>query len=88
MEIERTTRQFLCDLTTTPVLPNHSWLLATLPVRSGGLGLLAPSSQALLSFIRPLARTIRYSIHGIPITNFLTNATPPTPNAPPPAPSH
>jgi hypothetical protein len=86
-EIERTTRQFLCDLTTTPVLPNHSWLLATLPVRSGGLGLLAPSSLALLSFIRPLVRTIRYCIHGIPITNFLTNATPPTPDATPPAPS-
>jgi hypothetical protein len=49
--------------------------------------LLAPSSLALLSFIRPLVRTIRYCIHGIPITNFLTNATPPTPDAPPPAPS-
>jgi hypothetical protein len=46
MEIERITRQFLCDLTTTPVLPNHNWLLATLPVRSSGLGLLKPSSQS------------------------------------------
>jgi hypothetical protein len=57
-------------------------------LRSGGLGLLAPSSLALLSFLRPLLRTIRYSIHGIPITNFLANATAPTINAPPPAPSH
>jgi hypothetical protein len=52
------------------------------------MGLLSPSCLALLSFIRPLVRTIRYSIHGIPITDFLANASPPSPDAPPPDPSH
>ncbi len=80
-------RQFLSDLTLTPTLPDESWSLATLPVRNGGLGFLAPSSLALLSFLRPLFRTITYSITGIPILDFAQHAAPRPPNAPPPDPS-
>jgi hypothetical protein len=39
--IEHIARQFLSDLTPSPSLPDHSWSLATLPVRSGGLGFIA-----------------------------------------------
>jgi hypothetical protein len=85
--IEKIARQFLSDLTLTPTLPDESWSLATLPVRNGGLGFLAPSSLALLSFLRPLFRTITYSITGIPILDFAQHAAPRPPNAPPPDPS-
>jgi hypothetical protein len=85
--IDKIASQFLSDLTLTPDLPEHSWMLATLPVRNGGLGFIAPSSLALLSFLRPLFRTIKFSITGIPILDFAQHAAPRPPNAPPPAPS-
>jgi hypothetical protein len=82
------TNSFVGDLTTAPTLADSSWLLATLPVRSGGLGFLALSSLALLSFLRPLLRTIKDSITVITILDFASHAAPQPPNAPPPDPFH
>ena len=59
---------FLSDLTDTYPLPEHSWALATLPIRQGGLGIIDPEQRSVALFLRPLLRSLRtvylgFSIH-------------------------
>ena len=76
--ILNTTQNFLCSLADTTQLPMHSWTLATLPIRLGGLNFHDPTAQALPSFLRPILRTLRYASIGIPVKDFAILARNPT----------
>ena len=65
--IRNVAQDFLATLTGQVHLPQHSWLLATLPQTQGGLGLHDPCTMAPLILVRALTRTLRYSVYGIPI---------------------
>ena len=59
---------FLAALTQQPLpLPPISVALAFHPASLGGLGLRGPAGYALISYLIPLIRSIRYATSGIPL---------------------
>ena len=75
--IFNTAYQFLSSLADTAHLPPHSWAIATLPLRQGGLAFHDPTAQALPSFLRPILRTIRCAKLGVPVRDFAVLARDP-----------
>ncbi len=60
-------KTFLANLSKTHPddFPNLSWQIATLPLQSGGLGIMDPSDWKTVSYLHPLLQTITSAHHGV-----------------------
>eukprot|EP00957_Ditylum_brightwellii_P180713 13767395-Ditylum_brightwellii.AAC.1 len=63
--IDSTTKQMLKTIAQTDNLPAHAFELATLPRSHNGLGIFTPSCSALLAFVLPFIRAIKYATAGM-----------------------
>jgi hypothetical protein len=65
--VRATTRNIIGHATKLDKIPEYAMEIACMPESLHGLGFLCPDRTAVLSFLLPLFRTIRYATQGVPL---------------------
>jgi hypothetical protein len=65
--VRETTRNIIGYATNLDAIPEYAMEIACIPESLHGLGFLCPDRTAVLSFLLPLFRTIRYATQGVPL---------------------
>jgi hypothetical protein len=65
--IRQTTRDIIGHATALDKIPEYALEIACIPESLHGLGITSPDRIAVLSFLLPLFRTIRYATKGVPL---------------------
>eukprot|EP00978_Attheya_sp_CCMP212_P019044 scaffold52878_cov57-Attheya_sp.AAC.1 len=74
--VRATTRNIIGHATNLDEIPEYAMEIACIPESLHGLGFLCPDRTAVLSFLLPLFRTIRYATRGVPLKHTTVSLGP------------